>query len=126
MRRPIKLSVDDLCSNAYGAEHGRFVRTEYFSSGSVPTEYCTCHQRIKICTKTGHAASEYCPSEEVVFLIKDESYKTADSNYMLPSEAQTICTECDGSQVIDDIFGTNNNEENDGEDEDYVNPPASD
>ena len=121
-----KLAVDDLCSNAYGAEHGRFVRTEYFSSGSVPTEYCTCHQRIKICTKTGHAASEYCPSEEVVFLIKDESYKTADSNYMLPSEAQTICTECDGSQVIDDIFGTNNNEENDGEDDDYVNPPASD
>ena len=121
-----KLAVAGLCENAYGAEHGRFVRTEYFASGTVPTEYCTCHQKIKICTRTGHLASEYCPSEENVYLIKDETSRTADSNYIAPSETQTVCTECDGSSIIDNIFGTddNNNEGNNGDDN-YVNPPAT-
>lgn len=110
-----KKAVDGLCSNAYGAEHGRFVRTEYFASGTIPTEYCTCHQKIKVCTVTGHLASEFCPSEERVYLIKDETSKTADSNYIAPSDTQTVCTQCDGTQIINDIFN-NNTDDSDSDD----------
>ena len=119
-----KKAVDGLCENAYGAEHSRFVRTEYFASGTVPTEYCTCHQKIKVCTITGHLASEYCPSEERVYLIKDESSKTADSNYNAPSDTQTVCTQCDGSQIINDIFNTNPDDSEDSDGDNYQNPPA--
>lgn len=67
-----KLSVPGLCDQAEG---GSCVVTEYFAKGTVPTEKCTCHVRVNICSSTGKTASENCPVDKVksvVLLVKDE------------------------------------------------------
>ena len=67
---------------------GNQVYTEYFVKGTVPSKYCDCHVKVKICTETGLLANEYCPSEEKVFITRPESetgnWKAAkDADYML-------------------------------------------
>ena len=52
---------------------GNQVYTEYFVKGTVPTKYCDCHIKVKVCTETGLLANEYCPSEEKVFITRSPS-----------------------------------------------------
>lgn len=98
-------AIGDLCSHAYGGSEGQFVKTEYFASSTAPSGYCTCHQKLKICSVTGYAASEYCPASEIVYLIKDKATSSSDSKYIAPEITSTVCTQCDGSGVINELFG---------------------
>ena len=41
---------------------------------------------------------------EKVFLIKEKSDGTGDSKYVLSSDCNTTCTECDGSNILDNVF----------------------
>lgn len=98
-----KLAVSGLCDNAQG---GSTVRREYFAVGTVPTESCDVHVKLKVCEDTGEAAGPYCTNVvDRVFLVKNEeitqtdaygkaikrhSY-TADTPYILTSKAQTKC-----------------------------------
>ncbi len=69
-----KLAVAGLCDQAEG---GSCVKEEYFAKGTVPTQRCTCHVRVNICTTSGKIATEYCPLSEtrsVVLIQKDEIY----------------------------------------------------
>ena len=80
-----KLAVDGLCDKAVG---GSTVKTEYFAKGTVPTEKCTCHYKVSICTTSGKLATDFCPKDqikEVVYLDKEETSSTPDSKLMLPS-----------------------------------------
>lgn len=48
--------------------------TEYFVRGTVPTEQCTCHVKVKICNETGLLANgDYCKdAEEKVFITRPD------------------------------------------------------
>ncbi len=102
-----KLAVDGLCSNALG---GSAAASEYFAVGSVPTEKCSCHVKLRVCKKSKKLAGDDCPEkdvQEIVYLIKDESitqnnksgdpvtsyYTTKDTPYILPKNLEnSVCT----------------------------------
>ena len=45
------------------------VYTEYFAPGTIPTQLCTCHEIVRVCTETGGIANVKCPkTEERVFM----------------------------------------------------------
>ena len=70
-----KLAVAGLCDEAEG---GSCVIQEYFAKGTVPTEKCTSHVRVTICSKSKKIAREECPEKKkksVVLLVKDENYE---------------------------------------------------
>lgn len=101
-----KLAVDGLCEKALG---GSCVADEYFAVGSVPTEKCDCHVKLRICKTSEKLAGDFCPEEdieEIVYLIKEEAitqnnkegkpvtkkYKTKDTPNILPKNLEnTVC-----------------------------------
>lgn len=96
-----KLAIAGLCDEAEG---GSCAQSEYFAKGTVPTEKCTCHVKVNICSKSGMIASEFCPAKKVktaVFLIKDEPYEeeTWDTPYII-SNHQDICNIHTASGVV--------------------------
>ncbi|MDY6324154.1 MAG: transglycosylase domain-containing protein [Catonella sp.] len=97
-----KLAVSGLCDKAEG---GSCAKKEYFAKGSVPTETCTCHVKVKICKASGKIATKYCPEDQVsekVYLVKEEkivqkdskgkevvrTYKTKDTPYIISGDAK--------------------------------------
>ncbi len=65
-----KLAVQGLCDKYEG---GNCIATEYFAKGTVPTEYCDCHVKVKICKSTKLIAMDGCANvEEKVLLRKEE------------------------------------------------------
>ena len=58
-----KLAIDGLCDEYVG---GNCIIEEYFAKGTVPTEKCDCHVRVRICTESGHLASPECPTSSIV------------------------------------------------------------
>jgi len=72
------LAVSGLCDQAEG---GSCVKSEYFAKGTVPSQRCTCHIRVKICKKSKKVATANCPEKKttsVVLLIKNEDYSKYD------------------------------------------------
>ena len=55
-----KLAVAGICDCD---PRGNQVYTEYFASGTVPTEICDHHVRATICTASMKIANEFCPEE---------------------------------------------------------------
>ncbi|MBE5902214.1 MAG: PBP1A family penicillin-binding protein [Lachnospiraceae bacterium] len=104
------LAQEDVCNH----DPRGCVRTEYFASGTVPTEYCNHHIAVTVCGKSGKAAGPNCPESELktkVFII-DGSKGTQDSKYLLPEDFETdVCTKHDKKKAEDDI-----SEDDDGED----------
>lgn len=86
-----KLAVEGVCDLAEG---GSTVKTEYFAAGTVPTEKCDVHIKLTICTETGLKATEFCPeTEDKVYLLKEETSKTADTEFIMPEGLdQENCT----------------------------------
>lgn len=88
-----KLAVEGVCDHAPG---GSTVKTEYFAKGTVPTEKCDVHIKLAICQDSKQLASEFCPVnhvKEVVYMIKEETDKTADTPYLLPEGLEdSLCT----------------------------------
>lgn len=115
-----KLAIPGLCDKAEG---GSTVRKEYFAVGTVPTESCDVHVKLKICKVSEKVAGPYCPKEdvhEIVYLIKTEEitqhdaygklvkryYTTKDTPYILPKGIQdSICdVHLSPSGVFDDGY----------------------
>lgn len=92
-----KLAVDGLCDATS--------RVEYFDINTVPKEKCDVHVKYRICKESGELASEYCPEDEVeekIFLIKEETGKTADSkNAISPDEFKDTCHIHTSSQFVE-------------------------
>ncbi|MCI8393255.1 MAG: penicillin-binding protein [Clostridia bacterium] len=88
-----KLSTEE-CKND---PEGNKAYSEYFKTGTVPTEYCSIHQKVAICKITGKRAGENCKEkEERVFITREDMENTnwqsaADAKYMPPAD---VCTEC--------------------------------
>ena len=70
---------------------GSQVTTEYFASGTEPTEYCDTHVAITVCEASGKPAGPYCPEEEVKTsaYISGGSAGTEDGEYLLPTNLST-------------------------------------
>lgn len=109
-----KLAVDGLCDKYIG---GSTVKTEYFAKGSVPTEKCDSHVKVTIDKSTKQIAGKYCPEsllEEVVYLIKEETNKTKDTPFILPTD--TCKVHKSGGSVIPN----NNDKTNNGIDQEDI------
>lgn len=57
-----KLASEECANDVRGSR----VLTADFVDGTQPTEYCTCHETIKLCTETNMVATEYCPTTKEV------------------------------------------------------------
>lgn len=87
-----KLAVEGLCDHYIG---GSTVKTEYFAKGTVPTEKCDIHVKVKVCKKSHEIATDFCPEaflEDVVYLIKEETSGTNDTKNILPTKTCSIHT----------------------------------
>lgn len=83
-----KLAKNGLCNCD---PRGSQVTTEYFASGTEPTEYCDTHVAVTICSASGKPAGPYCPAEglKTRAYISGGSSGTADSPYLLPANLST-------------------------------------
>lgn len=87
-----KLAVDGVCDSD---PRGSRVGTEYFASGTQPTEYCDHHIRATICSDSGQYAGSYCPTTSYVtgIYIIGGTQGTEDSPYLLTEDAlANTCT----------------------------------
>lgn len=105
-----KLAVSGVCPDT---------KYEYFASGTVPSEKCDAHVKVKVCKKSGKCASVYCPKEDVVtkvYLIKETDGKdvTADAPYILPEG------------FMDDVCDKHNASSSDSDKEDSDSPKNKD
>ena len=71
--------------------------TDWFSSGSVPTEYCNMHVSVSICSLSGGLATDFCPEETVVtttyVLVSPSSeYYAFEDQYLLKGIPNAIRT----------------------------------
>ncbi len=87
-----KLAIEGLCDcDPSGTSK---ISTEYFTVGTVPTEYCDQHISATICSTTGLLATENCPDSckvtKVFLLTATEG--TTDESYGLPTETCTVHT----------------------------------
>lgn len=65
-----KLPVPGLCDED---PRGSQVITEYFATGTVPTESCDVHIKATICKDSGLFATEYCPVDskvDKIFIVR--------------------------------------------------------
>lgn len=79
-----QLAIPGVCDHYPG---GNTMKTEYFAKGTAPTKYCTAHVKVEICKESGYFATPYCPehsTQEVVYLVKEESSPTDDTKYIYP------------------------------------------
>ncbi|MDD7761733.1 MAG: PBP1A family penicillin-binding protein [Firmicutes bacterium] len=70
---------------------GNQVRTEIFAPGTVPTETCDVHVKVKICTESGKLANEFCPEdlcEERVMIQTTPPYDPELNGGVIPSDMQ--------------------------------------
>lgn len=86
-----KLAVEGLCDSD---PRGSMVETEYFATGTVPTEVCDHHVSATICTSSGLLAGPYCPdsTKQTSVYIVGGSAGSADGPYLLTDAlANSIC-----------------------------------
>lgn len=119
-----KLAVEGVCDCD---PRGNQVYTEYFATGTVPTEICDHHVQATICTQSGKIANEFCPAElkQTGIYIIGGSPNTDDGPYLLSEElANSICdihtsatNILDTLENIDGILndGNSDDEKNDNE-----------
>lgn len=82
-----KLAVHGLCDEYQG---GNCIKTEYFAKGTVPTEWCDCHVKVRLCNDSGHIASPECPTDSTteVVLLKLTDAQMQEMIYRNPADIQ--------------------------------------
>ena len=128
-RKSGKLAKEGLCDCD---PRGSQVRTEYFASGTEPTEYCDTHVAITICEESGKPAGPYCPEEglKTTAYISGGSEGTDDSEYLVPTDLSTDTCPVHATEPADpiDIDGQiewpEPEPEPDDEDEEEENVPS--
>ncbi len=81
-----RLAETGLCSDSV---QGDMTRSELYLPGTEPTESCTCHVRLRICTVSHALAGTNCPEstiEEKVYL-RSASEGTSDTAFVAPIAA---------------------------------------
>jgi len=79
------LAVPGFCDNTM---QGDVTYEESFAPGTEPTESCTCHIAVQVCSASGMLASAYCPSYELTenIYLKQGTAGTADAAAVMPAE----------------------------------------
>lgn len=79
------LAIPGICDHD---PRGSQIYTESFAAGTEPTQYCTSHISVNICTETGLVASSTCPSTTKVYmsLPAGSSMDTEDAAYLPPTQ----------------------------------------
>ncbi|MEG0806073.1 MAG: transglycosylase domain-containing protein [Lachnospiraceae bacterium] len=97
-----KLALDGVCNHD---PRGSMVKTEYFASGSVPTDYCDHHVSAKICKISGKLAGEFCPigSIKTGVYIVGGSKNAGDRDYLLPGNLSSSTCPIHTHQPIDPL-----------------------
>lgn len=103
-----KLAVNGLCDCD---PRGSMVRTEYFASGTEPTEACDHHISATICSESGMLANEFCPPELLAtkVYIVGGSPDTDDGPYLYDNSEQLCNIHTDAFIHMQELI-------NDGED----------
>lgn len=65
---------------------------EYFVRGTVPTEYCTCHVKVKICNGTGLLANENCCIDVVEKVFVTRPNVETDTAWQKANDAEYTLT----------------------------------
>lgn len=85
------------CSND---PRGSMIYTEYFAQGTQPTDTCSHHTLLNLCTSSGLPTTPACPTENIttaVYLTGGQA-GTEDSQYMMPADfLHQFCTEHSGT-----------------------------
>ncbi len=83
-----KLAVAGVCDSD---PRGSQVTTEYFATGTEPTESCDKHVLVTICEASGKPAGPYCPKNQLSSraYISGGSSGTEDAPYLLPANLST-------------------------------------
>ncbi|MDO5425393.1 MAG: PBP1A family penicillin-binding protein [Eubacteriales bacterium] len=84
-RKSGKLAVPGVCT---GDPRGDQTYTEYFASGTEPTQTCDVHVAINVCAETGLLPSTTCTTTTRVYVKRPEGSTdvTDDSNYAAPTQ----------------------------------------
>ncbi|MCI5622069.1 MAG: penicillin-binding protein [Lachnospiraceae bacterium] len=115
-----KLAVEGLCDSD---PRGSMVESEYFASGTVPTEVCDHHVSATICADSGLPAGPFCPETSKVtsVFIIGGSEDTGDGPYLLTEEVvNSVCdvhtsANSDIQQITDPGTGTTDPQQPSGE-----------
>lgn len=86
-----KLPIDGVCN---ADPRGDKTITEYFAKGTVPTENCDHHIKIKICQDSNLPAGPYCPATSVTekVFVTGGSPNTTEGPYLIdPAALQSTC-----------------------------------
>ena len=97
-----KLAVDGVCDDTL---QGDMTRTEYFASGTEPTEDCDIHEKVSICKESGQIATQYCPSTEDRVYLKQGTDGTEDEAYVMPTDLGTCTLHTKPTHWWDNLFG---------------------
>lgn len=82
-RKSGQLAVEGLCN---ADPRGSQVYTEYFTADTVPSQFCTAHVAVPVCTVTGLRASATCTAVTKICIQRppESMSVTDDSNYAVP------------------------------------------
>ena len=71
-------------------ERKNIVKSEIFASGKVPTDKCTIHKQVEVCSVSGDLPTEYCHMyedlKEISVITREKDAKTSDKKYVMPKD----------------------------------------
>jgi len=66
------------------------VKSEIFASGKIPTDKCTVHKLVEVCSVSGDLPTDYCHMyedlKEISVITRSSKAKTSDSKYLMPTD----------------------------------------
>lgn len=72
------------------------VKSEIFASGKVPTDTCTIHKLVEVCSVSGDLPTDYCHMyedlKEISVITREKEAKTSDSKYVMPKDTCELHT----------------------------------
>jgi penicillin-binding protein 1A len=86
-----KLAVEGVCD---ADPRGSMVTTEYFATGTVPTESCDHHIALNICTASGLIADYYCPADSIATGIYIVGGTEGSTEYELNATEEFLNARC--------------------------------
>lgn len=81
-----------VATDACKADTREVVKPEIFASGKVPTDVCSIHKLVEVCSVSGDLPTDYCHMyedlKEISVITRDEKIKTktSDKKYMMPKD----------------------------------------
>jgi len=72
------------------------VRSEIFASGKIPTDKCTIHKLVEVCSVSGDLPTDYCHMyedlKEISVITRAKKAKTSDAKYIMPTDTCKLHT----------------------------------